>query len=145
MKNDQENSPQKESENLPLAMNSRQTKVFDLLRGFSTACGKFHEWYHGAIQILNSNSPDKIAQAANSIRELCDKLPGIIANIPEFKNPISAMKPFGSRFLEIKEQAYKKGWGGEIINQPLDEILRNFENLFREPPRTKRFGRALAG
>jgi hypothetical protein len=34
VKNNQENSPQKESENLPLAMNSRQTKVFDLLRGF---------------------------------------------------------------------------------------------------------------
>ena len=129
---------------MPLAINSQQAKVFDLLRGFSTERRKFHEWYHGAIQILNSTSPDKIAQAAHSIRELCDALPNRIAEIPEFKNPISAAKSlFGAKFLETKEQYYGKGWMGKIVNQPLGEVLCGFEKLFNQPPRTKRFGKAL--
>jgi hypothetical protein len=44
VKDNQENSPQIGNTNLPLAMNSQQAKVFDLLRGFSTEGVTFHEW-----------------------------------------------------------------------------------------------------
>jgi hypothetical protein len=64
--NNPENSPEKGSVNLPLAMSSQQTKVFELLKGFSTDKKQFHRWYEGAINILNSQFPDKIAQAAHS-------------------------------------------------------------------------------
>jgi hypothetical protein len=127
----------------PLAMTRQQTEVFELLRGLSTKEQQFHEWYRGAIQIINSQSPDRIAQAAHSIRELCDGLPKCIGNIPEFKNPISAAKQFGPQFLNVKGQSYGKGWKGEIINQPLAEVLCRFETLFSEPPRAKRLGLAL--
>jgi hypothetical protein len=97
----QKNNPQIESASLPTAMNSQQANVFDLLQGFSAEREKFHEWYLGAIQILSSASPDKIAQAAHSIRELCDRLPRRIANIPEFKSPVAAAKQLGPQFLEV--------------------------------------------
>ncbi len=129
--------------NLPLAMTRQQVEVIDLLRGFSTKEKNFHTWYQGAIEIINSQSPDKIAQAAHSLRELFDALPSAIAEVPKFVNPISAVKPLGSHFLEIKAQSYCSGWKEKVINQPLDEVLLRFEKIFSEPARHKRFGQAL--
>jgi hypothetical protein len=34
---------------------------------YETEREKFHEWYRGALEIINSTSPDKVAQAAHSI------------------------------------------------------------------------------
>jgi hypothetical protein len=138
-----ENNPELSNTKLPLAMDRQQAEVFELLFGFSTQEKHFHKWYQGAIEIINSQSPDKIAQAAHSLRELCDELPSAIAGIPKFVNPISAAKPLGPHFLAVKAQSYRSGWKGEIVNQPLDEVLRCFEKLFNEPARHKLFGRAL--
>ena len=74
MDDDPKNSPESGNTSLPLALTRQQTEVFELLRGLSTEREKFHEWYRGAIQVLNSLSSDRIPQAAHSIRELCDKL-----------------------------------------------------------------------
>lgn len=143
MDTDPKNNPELGSKNLPVAMTSEQVEVFDLLRGFSTQKKQFHKWYHGALEIINSQSPDKIAQAAHSLRELCDELPDPIAQIPKFSNPISKVKSLGSHFSEVKAQAYADGWAGEVINQPLDKLLLRLEAICSEPPRTKRFGQAL--
>jgi hypothetical protein len=124
-------------------MNHQQVEVFELLRGFSTEHEQFHQWYYGAINILDSKSAERFAQAAHSIRELCDRLPRVIAGIPAFKSPISTAKQFGPELLKIKQKSYAGGWIGQIINPPLDEMLLRFETLFTEPPRAKRFGRAL--
>jgi hypothetical protein len=110
-----EKSPESENPNLPLAMSRQQAEVFDLLRGLSTEQAKFHEWYQGAIQVLDSLSPDKIPQAAHSIRELCDKLPDRIADIPKFNSPVSPVKSLQRDFLEIKTSSYNEGWKGKTI------------------------------
>src|SRR5690242_20003497 len=120
---DPKNDPDLGSKNLPAAMTSEQVEVLDLVRGFSTQNKQFHKSYQGALEIINSQSPDKIAQAAHSLRELCDELPNAIAQIPKFVNPISVVKPLGPHFFEVKAQAYGNGWVGKIINQPLDEVL----------------------
>ncbi len=125
-------------------MSRQQAEVFELLHGLSSEENQFHKWYEGAIGILSLKSPDKIAQAAHSMRELCDELPKAIANIPEFKNPISVAKQqIGPQFFKVKEQSYGNGWSGKIINQPFDEVLCRLDKLFSEPSRSKRFGRAL--
>lgn len=124
-------------------MTGEQIEVFDLLQGLSTQKKHFHKWYQGALELINSQSPDKIAQAAHSLRELCDELPTAIAQIPKFANPISAVKSFGSHFFEVKAQSYSGGWKGNTINQPLDELLLRFEKIFSEPARSKRLARAL--
>jgi len=130
-----------ENANLPLAMNSQQAKVFDLLHGLATEHGKFHEWYQGAIQVLSSRSPDKLAQAAHSIRELCDKLPDRIADIPKFNSPVSPVKSLQRDFLEIKSTSYADGWKDKAISKPLTKLLLRLEEIFKlfnEPPRTAR-------
>jgi hypothetical protein len=141
-----ENSPKSENPNLPLAMNRQQAEVFELLRGLSTERGKFHEWYQGAIQALNSLSSDKIPQAANSIRELCDKLPDRIADIPKFNSPVSPVKSLQRDFLEVKTSSYSGGWKSKTITKGLAKLLLRLEEIFKlcnEPPRKARFGMAL--
>ena len=132
------------STNFPAAMTHQQATVFELLRSLSREGKLFHKWYQGIIEVIDSNSPDRIAQAAHSLRELCDVLPMAIAEIPTFVNPISAVKPLGPRFLKVKAQFYTSGWTDNVINQPLDEVLQQFEKIFSEPPRSKRFSRALS-
>lgn len=143
MDSDAKNSPEIGDTKLPLAMTRQQAEVFELLRGLSTKEKHYHKWYQGVIEIITSQSPDRIAQAAHSLRELCDELPSAIAGIPKFVSPISAAKPLGPHFLEVKKESYGNGWKGETINQSLDEVLCRFENIFSEPARSKRFGRAL--
>jgi hypothetical protein len=144
--NDPANAPEMGNVNLPLAMNRQQTEVFELLRGLSTEHDKFHEWYQGAIQVINSRSADKLAQAANSIRELCDKLPDRIADIPKFNSPVSAVKSLQRDFLDIRTSTYANGWKDKAINNALNKLLLRLEEIFRlynEPPRTARFKLAL--
>ena len=129
--------------NLPLAMNRQQVEVFELLRSLSTEREKFHEWYQGGIEILGSKSPDKMAQAANSIRELCDRLPKRIANVPQPKSVVSAVKSLGPDFINVKKSFYAAGWDGKTINEPLTKMLVRLEKICAEPARTKRLGSAL--
>jgi predicted HicB family RNase H-like nuclease len=131
--------------NLPLAMARQQDEVFELLRGLSTEHGKFHEWYQSAIQVLNSESPDRLSQAANSIRELCDKLPDRIANIPKFNSPVSPVKSLQRDFLEAA-RSYKTGWKDATINGDMANLLLRLEKIFKtfnEPPRSARLKMAL--
>ena len=131
---------------MPLALTSQQAEVFELLRGLSTEREKFHEWYQGAIQVLNSLSPDRIPQAAHSIRELCDKLPDRIAEIPKFNSPVSPVKSLQRDFLEIKKSNFADGWKDRTINSELTILLIRLEEIFKlfnEPARTDRLKMAL--
>lgn len=146
MDNDINNRLDIEKPNLPVAMSPRQVEVFELLRDLATEREKFHEWYRGAIQALYSKSSDCISQAANSIRELCDKLPDRIANVPKFKSPIQPIQSLQNGFLEVKSNSYSNGWKGEVINPSLSKLLDRLEVVFKllnEPPRTARLKLAL--
>jgi hypothetical protein len=141
-----ENSPDLKKLETPLAMTRQQADVFELLRGHSTEREKFHEWYQGAIQALDSRSSDRIAQAAHSIRELCDKLPDRVADIPKFNSPVPAVKSMQRDFLEIKTSSYAEGWKNRPINTKLSKLLLRLEEIFKqfnEPSRTARLKLAL--
>ena len=131
--------------NLPLALTRQQADVFELLRGLSTEQHNFHEWYQGAVEVLASKSPDKIAQAANSIRELCEKL-ATRMDVQEFQSPLPPMKSLMDNFPSIKANTYTDGWKGKIINDNLDDFLTKLGKigkLFSEPPRNARLNVAL--
>jgi hypothetical protein len=127
----------------PPAMTQEQVEVFGLLRSLSTGPERFHEWYQGCLESLNSRSSDKMAQAAHSIREICDRLPQRIASIAQPKSMVSAFKSFGPDFIKIKTDHYASGWTGKIINEPLDRMLVRLELVCSERARTKRLGDAL--
>lgn len=131
MDTDEKNATEFGTTSFTMMMTRQQSEVYELLRRFATERTNLHEWYQGALQTINSTSADKIAQAANSIREICDRLPDI-ADIPRFKNPISAAKSFGSQFLEVKRVSYSNGWQGKPIERPLNDILQRLEKIFGE-------------
>lgn len=140
------NGPESGNVNLPSALTRQQAEVFELLRGLSTEREKFHEWYQGAILVLNSLSSDRIPQVAHSIRELCDKLPDRIADIPKFNSPVSPVKSLQRDFLEVKKDSYAEGWKDKTINRGLTKLLIRLEEIFKlfnEPPRTARLKMAL--
>jgi hypothetical protein len=142
---DSENNPELGNANLPLAMTRQQAEVFDLLHDLSTEREKFHEWYQGAIQVLASKSPDRLAQAANSIRELCEKL-ATRMNVQEYQSPLPPLKSLLQNFPEVKASAYSNGWEGEVVSENLSKFLTALEEiakLFNEPPRTARLKLAL--
>lgn len=145
MNADTNNNPDLGSANLPPDLTRQQIDVFELLRDLSTDREKFYNWYLGAIQVLASKSPDKIAQAANSIRELCEKL-ATSMNVEEFQSPLPPLKDLLKNFPQIKSNDYSNGWNGNIINDRLNNFLVDLEEkakLFDKTPRTARLKVAL--
>jgi hypothetical protein len=141
----QENNPPAGKADRPLAMNRQQVEVFELLEGLSREREEFHQWYAGAIQVLASNSSDKIAQAANSIRELCEKLATRL-NVEDFQSPLPPLKDLLQIFPQVKASAYSDGWTGNLINKKLNDFLVDLEEkvkLFDKTPRTSRLKVAL--
>ncbi len=139
------NTPDLADALLPPDLTRQQIDVFELLRDLSTEREQFHEWYLGAIQVLASKSPDKLAQAANSIRELCEKL-ATRMNVAESQSPLPPLRSLLNVFPEVKASAYANGWEGEAINKRLNNFLVELEEkakLFDEPSRTARLKLAL--
>lgn len=142
---DTNKNPELGSANLPPALTRQQADVFQLLKDLSTERDTFHEWYLGAIQVLASRSSDKISQAANSLRELCEKLATRL-NVEDFQSPLPQLKNVLKRFPQLKSDVYSKGWAGNIINEQLNNFLVDLEEtakLFDKTPRTARLKVAL--
>ena len=74
-----------ENESLPLPMNRQQIEVYELLSGLASERESFHKWYQGAVEVIGSALPDKVAQAAHSVRQLCDRLPARCNANPAFR------------------------------------------------------------
>ena len=137
---DKNNNPDLGNANLPPDLTPQQIDVFELLRDLSTEREKFHHWYLGAIQVLVSKSPDKIAQAANSIRELCEKL-ATRMNVAESQSPLPPLKTLLQDFPGVKASAYpfRLIVGGDDvlkIMQFLGETLdyKNFKDTVNSTP-----------
>ena len=63
----------------PLVLTLKQREVLDTLKDKETKEYRLSQWYHGALYALNNqHNPDRIAQAAHSLRELIEKLPIVI-------------------------------------------------------------------
>ena len=63
----------------PLALTLQQRNVLDALKSNETEECPLSEWYLGALYALdNPYNPDRVAQAAHSLRELLEKLPQVV-------------------------------------------------------------------
>ena len=60
----------------PLILNPQQRAVLDALKSKETEKYPLSQWYLGALYALdNYYNPDRISQAAQSLRELLEKTP----------------------------------------------------------------------
>ena len=63
----------------PLQLSQRQLEVIHALQSRETEKYRLSQWYLGALYALdNYYNPDRIAQAAHSLRELKEKLPRVV-------------------------------------------------------------------
>ena len=63
----------------PLRLSPQQQRVLEALKDRETEEYALSQWYLGALHALdNEQNPDCIAQAAQSLRELLEKLPLVV-------------------------------------------------------------------
>ena len=134
----------------PLVLTRKQREVIEALKNIQTEEYPLSDWYIGALYALNNHyNPDRIAQAAHSLRELLEKLPWVIhgsdvkAKVPGFAEKRNIMN---ERVLRAKKR-YPKGWKGKPIDKNLAKLLTDLEKyleLNQKPTRKEQIKQAVA-
>ncbi len=130
-----------------LQLTANQMQVLDALRRVETEEYRLGDWYLGALYALeNPYNPDRISQAAQSLRELIEKLPRVVRE-SDVQSP-----PFSSKRQQIRERflkdtiRYKDGWKGEKIDARLDKTLKSIDEylqLSQQPTRKEKIQIAI--
>ena len=109
----------------------KQQKLVDTLRMKEKGDLKIADWYLGALHAFaNQSNPDRIAQAAHSLRELLAKIPRIFATEQfsvtggDLRNRRTAIQ---KKLTKLKKGDYKNVWMGKKINTPLSNALQDIE------------------
>ena len=134
----------------PLVLTDRQRDVLEALQSKQTDKYPLSDWYLGALYALDNHyNPDRIAQAAHSLRELLEKLPRVVQESDvqigtiDFKG---MRRGINDRILKDKKY-YPEGWKGKQINTHLDKTLRKIVDYFelnQQPTRGERMQQAVA-
>ena len=122
---------------MPLRL-TRQQDVMLALQSRENERYPLSQWYLGALYALdNRYNPDRISQAAQSLRELVEKLPRVIIesdlqvdsyNIPENRRDVA------DRFANDR-QRYPEGWEGKLIDPTLGETIEKASIYFERSQR----------
>ena len=135
----------------PLHLTQQQQDVIRALRGRESERYPISQWYLGALYALdNHHNPDRFTQAAQSLRELVEKLPRVVLesdlqvnsyNVAENRRQL-ANRIVGDR------QRYQEGWDGKLIDPALAETLERASTYFEEsqqPSRREQVQMAVVG
>lgn len=130
---------------LPL-LTTQQRNLLSILKKHEIDRYRVGDWYLAAVYAVHSrNNPDRLAQAAQSLRELIEKLPLIVlsSDIPVFRPETSLPNLRNNlriRFWKDVER-YDEDWRGKTIDSRLDKTLkelRKYLELSQTPSRTER-------
>ena len=132
-----------------LRLTPRQQRVLEDLKDRETEEYPLSRWYLGALYTLhNEQNPDRIAQAAHSLRELIEKLPRVVEGSdvqgppPNFHQSRDTIR---KRILKDKEN-YASGWENKKIDRHLDNTLKQVEKYLessQQPSRRERMQTAV--
>ena len=131
-------------------LTSRQRDVIQALGFRESEQYRLSNWYLGALYAIhNRQNPDRIAQAAQSLRELLEKLPRVFQDTPiqvnnyDFRTNQRDLRAGLSKALE----RYSGNWNGQEIDTALAKTLNGILNHFEQtnrPSRREQVGRAVA-
>ena len=134
----------------PLVLTDRQRDVLEALQSKQTDKYPLRDWYLGALYALDNHyNPDRIAQAAHSLRELLEKLPRVVhgsdtpANTSRFYNIRNNISDLISR----SKKRCPEGWKGGKIDKNLAKALTEVEKyleLNKQPNRRERIQQSVA-
>ena len=110
----------------PVKLTSRQRQILEFLNSPKSKQYSLGDWYLGAIYaVKNIYNPDRYSQAAQSLRELLEKLPRVFkeneaqVSRPNFRDMRSNLY---SRLHKDKKR-YEGGWKGKQIDSKLDKTI----------------------
>ena len=134
-----------------LHLTQRQQDVLRVLQSRENERYPLSQWYLGTLYALaNHHNPDRISQAAQSLRELVEKLPRVVLesdpqvnsyNVPENRREIAAR-------IAKDQQRYPEGWAGKLIDPQLGETFEKASIYFeksQQPSRREQVQMAVVG
>lgn len=134
----------------PLVLTPQQEAVLGALKDKERNKFPFSQWYHGALYALdNEHNPNRVPQAAQSLRELLEKLPIVVEGSEVQSTPppfVQMRRDIYTRISKDKE-CYPDGWKDMKINPHLAKTLEDVQEYLeqsQEPTRRKRMERAVA-
>ena len=140
----------KQNQPMPLVLTGQQRTILEALQGKETEQYPLSKWYLGALYALeNPYNPDCVSQAAQSLRELLEKLPRVVRESDaqgKTFNFAGMRRDINARILEDKER-YPGGWKGNVIDAKLDKTLKQVDRylaLNQQPTRKKQIQKAVA-
>ena len=111
-------------------LDATQQQVLRALRRKETDKFPLGDWYLGALYALeNKYNPDRISQAAQSLRELLEKLPRVVreSDVPRPYNFKEMRKNINRRWIKDKKR-YDGKWKGVTVNNHFDKTLRKIDD-----------------
>ena len=133
----------------PLVLTLKQEEVLNALGHKETEEYPLSRWYLGALYALeNHYNPDRVAQAAHSLRELIEKLPRVVhgSDIQGGRPNFSDMRNNINKCLSKDKKHYSNGWKNENINMHFDKTLRQIVTYFelnQQPTRREQMQQAV--
>jgi len=134
----------------PLRLAPKQSAVLDLLKGLDTEEYPLSNWYLGALYaVANVHNPERFPQAAQSLRELMEKLPRVMQNTDvqaDLPNLKQRRIDIHARFQDDKNN-YKNSWKGKEIDSHLGETLTKIDGYLelsqQQPTRREQSQKAM--
>ena len=134
----------------PLILTTKQQDVLEALQSKETEKYRLSQWYLGALYALDNHyNPDRISQAAQSLRELLEKLSWIVhgndvrSNTSHFHN----LRGNINDLISKSKKRCPEGWKGGQIDKNLAKALTKVEEyleLNKQPNRRKQIQQAIA-
>ena len=130
-------------------LTERQKAVLETLQSKETEKHPISRWYLGALYALEThNNPDRISQAAHSLRELVEKLPRVVQEMDvqgqyDFKGKRQLLR----ERLSIDREHYKGEWKGKEVDGHLDKTLKELDDYLernKQPTRKERVEIAIS-
>ena len=91
----------------PLVLTPRQQQVLEALKDKETEEYALSKWYLGALYTLdNPHNPDRISQAAQSLRELVEKLLEVVPGIGMQTKSSSEKSTFQEKRSNIEQRYF---------------------------------------
>ena len=132
---------------MPLKLTDLQLAVLEALQGKETERYPLSDWYLGALYALdNPRNPDRFSQAAQSLRELIEKLPRVVGEM-DIPGSLRDMRSNIDARLTKDKERYGNAWEDKKVDCELAKTLGEINRYLmanQQPTRRERVQSALA-
>ena len=126
---------------IPIQLTQQQQDVIRALQSRESDIYPLSQWYLGALYALvNPHNPDRFSQAAQSFRELVEKLPEVVleGDLQIDSYDLREIRRQLTTRIVRDRQRYQDGWNGKSIDEGLAETLEEASTYFEKSEQPSR-------